>query len=291
MPTSQLLRDLLGTRTLLATAMTDDKVLQLNSGVWSSISQKNPKAISLNNVTQKFAVSNLDGTNVYSNVNGALLFSYPNNDSSYHMSALLEDDSVCVSSFTNNCVFKFNQNGSIIDWQWVDENGFKRKLMINGLAYSQYSIQYVTALAEDTPEVPWRNSAKESKGMLFDAFNNQVIFNNLFLPHTPLVINNDVFFLNSGHGEICKWTIGSSSYQVVANVGAWVRGMCQIDDDHLVIGVSQGRSTAFPDLTINPLAQPGLSIVEISTGNILEFESLDVKEIFDLAVVNTKIIG
>ena len=289
MTQSQLLRDLLGTRTLLATAMADDKVLQLNYGVWSSVSQKQPKALALNTDTQKFSISNLDGTNVYSNYNGNLLFSYPHNDSSYHMAALLYDDSVCVSSFANNCVFKFNQNGSSVDWQWVDENGAKRKLMINGISYSQYTLQYVTALAEDTVDIPWRNSARESKGILFDAFNNQVIFDNLFLPHTPLVINNDVFFLNSGHGEICRWTIGSASYDVIANAGAWVRGMCQIADDYLVIGVSQGRNTGFPELTVNPLAQPGLFIVQISTGNLVEFESLDVKEIFDLSILNAKI--
>jgi uncharacterized protein (TIGR03032 family) len=269
--------------------MSDDKVLQLNSGVWSFVSQKQPKGISVNNITKKFCISHSNGTNVYSNDNGVLLFSYPHNDSSYHMTSLLSDDSVCVSSFANSCVFKFDSNGNVIDWKWVDENGVKRKLMINGISYSQYALQYVTALAEDTPDAPWRNSARESKGVLFDVVNNKIVFDNLMLPHTPLVIGNDLFFLNSGHGEICRWTIGNASYDVVANAGAWVRGMCQIADDYLVIGVSQGRETAFPELTINQLAQPGLSILEISTGNILEFESLDVKEIFDLAIVNTKI--
>jgi len=289
MTQSQLLRDLLGTRTLLVTSPTDDKILQLNSNVWSSVTQKNPKGISVNNITKKFCISHLEGTNIYSNDNGILLFSYPQNDSSYHMISLLRDNSILVSSFTNYCVFKLDSENNIVDWNWIDENNIKRKLVINGISCSQYALQYVTALAEETPDVPWRFSAKESKGILFDVVNNKIIFDNLLLPHTPLLIDDNLFFLNSGHGEICKWVVGSPNYNVMANAGAWVRGMCQIADDHLVVGVSQGRRSAFPELTVNTLAQPGLAIVEISTGNIVEFESLDVNEIFDLAIVNTKI--
>jgi hypothetical protein len=49
--------------------------------------------------------------------------------------------------------------------------------------------------------------------------------------------------------------------------------------------------SAFPNVISDPLAEPGVAILNKSTGEQLEFESLDVQEIFDLAIVDKAIVG
>jgi hypothetical protein len=40
--------------------------------------------------------------------------------------------------------------------------------------------------------------------------------------------------------------------------------------------------TAFSEITTDPMAQPGIAVIELATGTQVEFVPMDVREIFDI---------
>ncbi|NBR26463.1 MAG: hypothetical protein EBU08_22320, partial [Micrococcales bacterium] len=69
-------------------------------------------------------------------------------------------------------------------------------------------------------------------------------------------------------------------------VHGWSRGLLVLDE-YLLVGVSQGRASSMSNVISDHLDEPGIAVINKSTGEQLEFESIDVQEIFDMLIVNS----
>jgi uncharacterized protein (TIGR03032 family) len=285
MAPSQILRDLLGTRALHVSSHSDNRVLTLKDYVWSIKGLTTPRGMAFGPDT--LAVVAKDGIHWFSNINGTESAIFPVIDPASHEMTIQADGSVIVCSPASSSLVRYNiQTGSSTLWTvpGVDVGTTDARSWVNGVCLENDMPAYVTTLGIGNAPDMWRIEAAASRGALIDARTNEIVLQNLFFPHTPTLVGTTVYFLNSGHGQVCKWTPGDMDYTVIADLGGWTRGLHQLDSTHFAVGVSQGRVTAFPNLTTDPLAQPGIAIVDITTGARVGFEPLDVQEIFDIEI-------
>jgi uncharacterized protein (TIGR03032 family) len=212
----------------------------------------------------------------------------PNTDS--HEIGFAADDSViaCASYQSALTRHAFGVNEVIWRVPGVTADTSDARSWLNGIVTVDGSPKYVTVLGISDIAQGWRDEAKAQRGALIDTQTNEIVLHNLFFPHSPTLIGDTVYFANSGHGQLCKWKPTDSSFTVVTTLSGWTRGIAQLGD-YLLIGISQGRMTAFPEITTDALAQPGIALIELTTGTQVEFMPMDVQEIFDIKVADARL--
>lgn len=283
MSTSGLLRDLLGNNALLVSSCTENKVLSLQSGGWSEKIVSSPRGISVS--SYYITVATMDGIKLYDISSGLEHISYMPASNDTH-GVKLGPQQIWAVSVVDGSVFEYNPFERKKVWtipgfqEGNSDSACLNDFCLNGSS----SFSYATGLGISDGITTWRQEAAASRGVLVDMQTNQIIFQDLLYPHTPIMNGNDLYFCNSGHGQICKYTPGAPSWSVVSTLTGFVRGMCFLNSQYLAVAVNQGRLTSVPALTVDPLAQPGIAIIDITTGEQVEFESLDVREIYDIAI-------
>jgi len=281
--TSTIIRDLLGTKCLLVSSHSESKVLSLKDDVWSEINIDNARGLAVNNTN--VAVASHNSIQIFDLFTGKLVATLNVNSQDSHEIGLTLDNSVIACASYLSALTKHSVGLDEIIWTVpsVTSGTNDARSWINGVVVVDDIPQYVTVLGiSDIPE-GWRDEARNSRGALINTLNNEIVLHNLFFPHSPNLIGNDIWFANSGHGQLCKWTPGDPEATIMTSLPGWTRGITQLGD-YLLVGISQGKLTAFPELTTDLMAQPGIAVVEISTGNMVEFESLDVQEVFDIKI-------
>jgi len=278
-----ILSQALGTNALLVSSYSENKVFSYQADTWSSVDIDYVQGLAVGR--QYVAVASDTSLYYYDKTTGnrVAVLDLPNTDS--HEISFAADDSVisCASYQSALTRHAFGVNEVIWTVPGVTAGTSDARSWVNGIATVNGLPKYVTALGiSDVPQ-GWRDEAKAERGALIDAQSNQVLLHDLFFPHSPTIVDESVYFANSGHGQLCKWTPGDTSATVVATMSGWTRGIVQLDE-YLIIGISQARSSVFDAVTVNKLAQPGIAVVELATGAQVEFVAMDVREIFDIAV-------
>lgn len=159
---------------------------------------------------------------------------------------------------------------------------------LNGVALKNDLPKYVTVLGKtDTPQ-GWRN-VKASGGCLIDITTNEIVADNLPMPHSPRLYDDKVYVLLSATGELAEIDIKTKNYKVIKQLDGFARGMDRIGD-YIFIGLSKLRqtSTAFADL---PIAKQsifcGIVVMHLPTASIagvIKYEN-SVEEIYDVKVL------
>lgn len=290
MSTSALLRSLIGSQALLVSSHSNSEVLQLQNGTWT-VKGGMPDARGIALGSGVVAVACSDRVHLFAASTGVLTASYPPVANSSHEMEATSTGQLIACEPSRSCLTSYTYTGNSDIWTvpGVDAGTTDGRTWLNGVCLVNDAPTYVTALGVSNVADGWRAEAAASRGALIDVVNNKIVLQNLFFPHTPTMVGTDVYFLNSGHGQLCKWTPGDANYTVVGSYGGWSRGLCQLDATHFAVGVSQGRMTAFPNLTTDPDAAPGIAVVDVTTGTQVEFETLDVLEIFDIVIAPTRL--
>ena len=159
---------------------------------------------------------------------------------------------------------------------------------LNGVAMEGDTPRYVTVLGKTNTTQGWRET-KATGGCLIDINTNEILCENLPMPHSPRVYDGKVYVLLSATGELAEVDLQSKSYKVLKGLDGFVRGMDRIGD-YLFIGLSKLRQTskAFADL---PIAQRsifcGVVAMHLPTASItgyIKYEN-SVEEIYDVKVL------
>jgi uncharacterized protein (TIGR03032 family) len=159
---------------------------------------------------------------------------------------------------------------------------------LNGVAFENGKPRYVTALGQTGTPQGWRDN-KANGGVLIDIETNEIILENLPMPHTPRIYDGELYVLLSATGELARVDVANKSYEVICSMDGFVRGMDRYGD-YLFVGLSKLRttSTAFGSL---PIAQKsvfsGIMVIYLpkgSTYGYIKYEN-SVEEIFDVKVL------
>lgn len=159
---------------------------------------------------------------------------------------------------------------------------------LNGMALKNGVPKYVTALGKSDKPGGWRDN-KLDGGLLMDVETNEILLEGLSMPHSPRLVGDDVFYLQSADGELWKYHIPSKSNERICEVPGFARGM-SFYQNFLFIGLSKIREDSkdfgkMPIASKNPIA--GVAIVNLRTKKVealLEYQNA-VKELYDVHVL------
>ncbi len=160
---------------------------------------------------------------------------------------------------------------------------------LNGLALHEGRPRYVTAMAESDEPGGWR-PRKETSGCLIDVESGETVARGFAMPHSPRLHNDRLWLLNSGYGQLGIVDPASGTYQAVAALPGYTRGLA-FAGPYAFIGLSQIRETAVfggvPIAAHRDQLRCGVAVVDLRSGRsvaYLEFAT-GVNEIFAVEVV------
>jgi len=160
---------------------------------------------------------------------------------------------------------------------------------LNGIAMVDGRPKYVTALGETDTPGGWRAN-KAKGGILMDVESNEILLRGLSMPHSPRWHQGKLWVLESGEGSLAAVDLERRTWQTVAQVPGFTRGIDFIGP-LAFIGLSQVRESAvFSGI---PLVQRlsertcGVWVVNIETGKTVGFLRFEagVQEIFAVQVL------
>lgn len=190
-----------------------------------------------------------------------------------------------------SCIVTFDDNYNFTPY-WVPP--FISKLVsedrchLNGMIMTGGKPHYATCFGKSDTFQGWRENITKG-GLLFDTIRNESIAENLPMPHSPRMINGEIYLLLSATSELVKINLNKGNYDVITKLNGFVRGM-SFYKDHLFIGLSKLRksSTTFSKLDISDKPMnTGIAIVHLPSGNVtgeITYES-SVEEIYDVHVL------
>ena len=176
-------------------------------------------------------------------------------------------------------------------WQppFITELKPEDRCHLNGLAMVDDVPTYVTALGETDSYEGWRVN-KSGGGIVMRISDGQVVLGGLPMPHSPRVYDGELYVLFSGKGQLAKVDQEKGTYEIVADLGGFARGMAK-KGKYLFIGLSKIRKTSknFQDLPVADIANhAGVVIVDLEygevVGKITYLASVD--EIYDVQLID-----
>jgi uncharacterized protein (TIGR03032 family) len=155
---------------------------------------------------------------------------------------------------------------------------------LNGLAIVAGRPRYVTALGMTDTAGGWRAN-KARGGILMDVETNEIVLRGLSMPHSPRWYRGKLWLLESGEGTLAVVDLERQTWQTVAQVPGFTRGIDFVGP-LAFIGLSQVRESAvFSGIPLVERLQErtcGVWVVNIETGRTVGFVRFEagVQEIF-----------
>ena len=174
----------------------------------------------------------------------------------------------------------------------VDED----RCHLNGLAMDNGEPAYVTAVSRSDTIDGWRDR-RDNGGVVIDVRSNKVVCEGLSMPHSPRLHNGELWVLNSGTGELGVVegaAKGKGKFVPRVFCPGFVRGLT-IQNGYAFVGLSKPRYKRFEGLALDQRlkdadSEPwcGIQIIDLAKVVCAEWFRIDgdVKEIFDVAVIN-----
>lgn len=159
---------------------------------------------------------------------------------------------------------------------------------LNGMALVDGRPKYVSALGSTDSQEGWRPN-KAHGGIIMDVESNEIVVDELAMPHSPRIYDGELYCLLSAKGQLVKIDPAKGSYEVVHQFEGYVRGLAK-HDDYLFVGLSKIRkkSSSFGDL---PIAQKslkcGVEILHFPTMSKvaqLQYQT-SVEELYDVKIL------
>ncbi|MCP5096049.1 MAG: TIGR03032 family protein [Chloroflexi bacterium] len=213
-------------------------------------------------------------------------------DIDIHELAWSADDELWLVNTRFCCLSTLDHDHSFVPrWRppFVTKLAPQDRCHLNGLGMVNGRPKYVTALGETDTPGGWREN-KASGGILMDVDTNEVLLRGLSMPHSPRVYNGRLWVLESGEGSLAVVDPATKSWQTIAQLPGFTRGIDFIGP-LAFIGLSQVRESAvFSGI---PLVERltertcGIWIVNINTGETVAFLRFEggVQEIFAVQIL------
>uniref|UniRef100_UPI0026236DD9 TIGR03032 family protein n=1 Tax=uncultured Rhizobium sp. TaxID=155567 RepID=UPI0026236DD9 len=164
---------------------------------------------------------------------------------------------------------------------------------LNGMAIQGGVPAYATVCGRSNEKMLWKQD-RDLAGCVYDVRTDEVVCAGLTMPHSPRWNDGKLWVLNSGHGEIGTVDLQTRTFQPLAFLPGYLRGLSFIGK-YAVVGVSKPRDkSVFSGLPLQAEMERrgmkpvcGLFVIDTETGHIehrLTFEGA-VSELYDTAVL------
>lgn len=190
-----------------------------------------------------------------------------------------------------SCVCKIDENYSFRPvWQphFIDKLASEDRCHLNGLAMENGQPLYVSALGAGNSHHSWRKNITTG-GVLIHIPTNEIIASGLGMPHAPRIYDGKLYALLSAKEQLICVNPSDGTYEVVATIPGFVRGMAKYGD-FLFVGTSKLRKksvTAEHLKLIQESNNAGVTVIHLPTGTIVaNLEWLaSVDEIYDVQIL------
>lgn len=164
---------------------------------------------------------------------------------------------------------------------------------LNGLAMENGAPRFVTAVSASDLHEGWREHRSDG-GIVIDVRSGEILAGGLSMPHSPRVVDGQLFVLNSGAGEFGTIDLANGRFEPVCFCPGYARGLA-IHGHFAVIGLSACRENrTFQGLPLdNALAardtkpRCGLLVVDLRSGDVVHSLQIEgvVSELYDVALL------
>jgi len=160
---------------------------------------------------------------------------------------------------------------------------------LNGLAMVDGKPKYVTAFAETDTKEGWREHKRDG-GCVIDVPSNEVVARGFSMPHSPRVVNGQLWLLDSGNGALVTVDVKTGKSEIVAQFPGYTRGLA-FRGPYAFVGLSKVREkSVFGGIRIEetvPDPKCGVWVIDTRNGQtvgFIEFEKT-IDEVFDVQVL------
>lgn len=160
---------------------------------------------------------------------------------------------------------------------------------LNGLAMQHGRPRFVSALGESDEPAGWRSN-KAAGGCVIDVPSGETIARGFAMPHSPRLVNDQLWLLDSGTGRLGIVEPQNGQFQVVEAVPGYARGLA-FAGQFAFVGLSKIRETnifgGLPIETQHEELRCGIAVVDLVSGktvSVFQFHS-GVEEIYAVEIV------
>ena len=221
---------------------------------------------------------------------------YTTGDLDAHDLAVTRAGQVVFVNTLFSCLATLSERASFVPlWRppFVSRLAAEDRCHLNGLALADGEPAYVTLVGRSDVADGWREHRRRG-GCVYDVRTSEPVCEGLSMPHSPRVHAGKIWLLEAGSGHLGFVDPKTGSFERVAFLPGYARGLCIIGD-YAVIGLSKlRRSRTFADLELGEQlarrgAEPrcGLMIVDLRSGDAVHWLRLDgiVEELYDVAAL------
>ncbi|MEP0322305.1 TIGR03032 family protein [Bauldia litoralis] len=180
-------------------------------------------------------------------------------------------------------------------WQppFISRLAAEDRCHLNGLAMSDGTPAYVTAVGETDVADGWRDN-RAAGGVVVDVAANAIVCRGLSMPHSPRLHEGKLYVLNSGAGEFGTIDLASGRFDPIAFCPGYLRGLTFLAG-HAIVGLSEPRENRtfgglpLQDRLVREKVEPrcGLYVIDLRTGDVAHWLRLEgfVSELYDVAAL------
>jgi len=164
---------------------------------------------------------------------------------------------------------------------------------LNGMVVQNGKPKYATCVSKTDVFDGWRTHRSDG-GVLIDIESNQIIVENLSMPHSPRLHDGRLWLLNSGKGEFGWVDIDAKVFHPIAFCPGFARGL-SFAGKYAIIGLSEPREgKTFDGLPLQERMQErgeearcGLCVVDTQTGETVEWLTIEgvISELYDVSFI------
>lgn len=213
----------------------------------------------------------------------------------------VSDSGVYFIACQFNCIGRLHEKWSFEPiWKpaFISDFAYGDRCHLNCLALEDGAPKYVTCFAKTDTVAGWRAFPKsDSIGLLIDVQTNDILCDNLHMPHSPQLHKGRLYVANSGLGEFGEVDRSTGTYRKICFIPGFTRGIA-FWKNYALVGASRPRQNGvFEGNDETPLNQRlsdagtapecSISVVNLDTNEIEHQIVLDgaASEIYDVCVL------
>ena len=193
----------------------------------------------------------------------------------------------CLSVFSRTDSFK-----PVWKPKFISKLANEDRCHLNGLAMENGAARYVSVVSKSDIVMGWRDR-RASGGSIIDITDDRIVTDQLSMPHSPRVYQDQIWALDSGRGYLVRVDRFNGKLDRVAFCPGFLRGL-SFRNKYAVVGLSLPRDNNFSGLELDDElkkrdADPwaGVNIIDTHTGDVVQWLRLEghIRETFDVAVI------
>jgi uncharacterized protein (TIGR03032 family) len=192
-----------------------------------------------------------------------------------HEVAVQPDGRVIFVNTAYSCLAEFDKTHSFRPiWKppFISKLAPEDRCHLNGLCMEEGRPRYVTAVCRSDVINGWRDRRADS-GIIVDLDSDQVLTEELSMPHSPRLKQGALWVLDSGRGHLCRVDRKTGKLENRAFLPGFLRGLA-FHGNFAVVGLSLPRDKSFSglDLDANLKARDGEPWCGIQIVDLTELE-------------------